>query len=68
MAKLSEKEIDYIFKNERGLSNPNRGEFYYDNPSAAIEDIEYLIDIIKRLMDEDGEDLNEDLNRFNRLI
>lgn len=56
MTKLSEKEIDYIFKNERGLSNPNRGEFYYDNPSAAIEDIEYLIDIIKRLTDKDGDD------------
>ena len=50
--KLSEKEIDYIFKNELGLSNPNRDEFYYDNPSAAIEDVEYLIEIIKRLTDE----------------
>lgn len=57
---LSEKEIDYIFKSERGLSNPNRGEFYYDNPSAAIEDIEYLIDIIKRLTDKDGDDWNDD--------
>ena len=60
MTNLSEKEIDYIFKNEHGLSNPNRGEFYYDNPSAAIEDIEYLIDIIKRLTDKDGDDWNDD--------
>jgi hypothetical protein len=60
MTMLSEKEIDYIFKSERGLSNPNRGEFYYDNPSAAIEDIEYLIDIIKRLTDKDGDDWNDD--------
>ena len=68
MGELSEKERDYIFNSERGLSNPNRGEFYYDNPSAAIEDIEYLIDIIRRLIGEDGDNLNEEIKRFNNLI
>lgn len=46
-----------------------QNDYYYDNPGAAGEDIEGLLEIIKKLTEEGGDDgLNEDINRFNELI
>jgi hypothetical protein len=65
MEKLTDWEREYIFTHM-----PNKSaDYYYDNPGDAVEDIEFLIKIIRKLTEEGGDDgLNEDINRFNELI
>lgn len=49
MDKLTDWEKEYISKHLDGKIN---SDFYYDNPGAAVEDIEFLKGIIKKLTQE----------------
>lgn len=46
MDKLTDWEKEYISKH---LDEKVNSDFYYDNPGAAVEDIEFLKEIIKKL-------------------
>jgi hypothetical protein len=43
---LTEWEKEYIDKH---LPEKTKSDFYYDNPGAAIEDVEFLLEVIKKL-------------------
>jgi hypothetical protein len=47
--KLTDWENEYI---EKHLPGKCKDDFYYDNPSAAQEDIEWLIELIKKIQSE----------------
>ena len=43
---LTNWEKEYIDKH---LPSKTKSDFYYDNPGDAIEDIEFLLEVIKKL-------------------
>ena len=43
---LTNWEKEYIDKH---LPEKTKSDFYYDNPGAAIEDVEFLLEVIKKL-------------------
>jgi len=46
MKELTNWEKEYIDKH---LPSKTKSDFYYDNPGSAIEDIEFLLEVIKKL-------------------
>ncbi len=56
--------MSYLTKQEKQMveqmKQTTKSEYYYDNPSAAIDDIEYLLSIVRRL-DDKLTDLTEEL-------
>jgi hypothetical protein len=44
MSNLTEFEKKMI----KQMESTTKSDYYYDNPSAAVDDIEYLMDIVKR--------------------
>lgn len=49
MDKLTDWEKEYISKHLPAKTSEHGRDFYYDNPGAAVEDIEFLLEIIKKL-------------------
>ena len=45
-SKLTSWEKEYI---EKQLPSKTKSDFYYDNPGAAVEDVEFLLEVIKKL-------------------
>lgn len=46
---MDKDELNEILSYVEILKDKNSGEFYFDNPSAAVDDIEWMLAVIEKL-------------------